>query len=252
MGWSRKYDFQSNTKISSSQVDEEFDQLIAAVNQVQSDDNAKDTDLRNKAQMSKITTDAGAPKLNVTNTGLNLLQELANLGVGLHTFYCITGAVNNPASNRPVRGIFHQTGAGFGWVYCQDSNGDSYRNYLDNNTWKGWKGTQGVLWSGSYYPNGATTITPSKKLSQCSNGWILVWSDFDTPNTPNDYDWSYTYIPKFLGANNNGQGHLWSVPKTPALSVVKRGNVYDDKIVGHDDNALNGGDDVVLRYILEW
>jgi hypothetical protein len=252
MSWQRRYDFQSGTRISSNQVDEEFDQLIAAVNQIQSDDVSKDIDLRSKAQMTKLTTDLGTPKLSISDTSKDLLNELINLGVGLHTFYCIAGAKNNPTVGKPLRGVFHQTGTGFGWIYAQDSNGDTYKNYLDNSTWKGWKGSQTVLWSGAYYLKADQTITPTKKLSQCNNGWILVFSDFDTPSTTNDYDFTYIYIPKFIAANHNAANHLWAVPQSPANIIVKRGNVYDDKIVGHDDNTVGNGTDVVLRYVLEW
>jgi hypothetical protein len=252
MSYQRKYDFQAGTRISSNQVDEEFNQLIAAVNQIQSDDISKDIDLRSRVQMSKITNDSGGVKLSVSDPTKNLLNELINLGVGLHTFYCIAGAINNPSVGKPIRGVFHCTGSGFGWIYAQDSNGDSYENYLDNNNWKGWKTKQAVLWSGAYYLKSDQTVTPTKKLSQCNNGWILVFSDFDTPSTPNDYDFTYVYVPKFIGTNHNAANHLWAVPQTPANIIVKRGNVYDDKIVGHDDNIVGNGTDVVLRYVLEW
>jgi hypothetical protein len=253
MSWSRKYDFQAGTKISSQQVDDEFNQLIAAVNQVQTDDNNKDTDLRSKVQMSKITNDNGGVKLSVTDPNKNILNELLNLGPGLHTFYSVSGTNGNPNSSVSIRGVFHQTAQGYGWAYAQDSNGISYENYVDNSIWRGWKGGQTVLWTGARYLTSDQTIIPTKKLSQTKNGWLLIWSDFDPGQTnPNDYDWSTSNIPKYITTISNGANHLWTVPKTPSSTIVKRGNVYDDKIVGHDDNIANGADDVVLRFVLEW
>jgi hypothetical protein len=255
MSWSRKYDFQAGTKISSQQVDDEFNQLIAAVNQVQTDDNSKDTDLRSKAQMSKITNDNGGVKLSVTDNTKNILNELLNLGPGYHTFYSVSGTVNNPNASVSIRGIFHQTAAGYGWVYAQDSNGVSYENYVNNSIWKGWKGGQTTLYTSTgIYLVAAQTVTPTKKLSECKNGWILIWSDYDPGTGSNDYDWSTnTFIPKFMGVTQNGQANLFAVPSTSTGTVItKKAYVYDDKIVGHDDNQLNGANDVVLRYVIEW
>jgi len=256
MSWQRKYDFQPGTKISSNQMDEEFNQLIAAVNQVQSDDATKDADVRSKAQMSKITNDTGGVKLSVTDKTKNILNELLNLGPGLHTFYSVSGTVNNPTPTVSIRGIFHQTGAGFGWVYAQDSNGDSYENYVDNSNWRGWKSKQTVLYTSTtgIYLTAAQTVTPTKKLSQTNNGWLLIWSDYDPGVGVNDYDWSTsTVIPKFMSVNQNGQANLFAIPSNSTGSVItKKAYVYDDKIVGHDDNSTGGATDVVLRYILEW
>jgi hypothetical protein len=256
MSYQRKYDFQAGTRISSNQVDEEFNQLIAAVNQIQSDDNSKDVDLRSRVQMSKITNDNGGVKLSVTDPKKNILNELLNLSPGLHTFYSVSGTVNNPTPSVSIRGVFHQTAQGYGWVYAQDSNGTSYENYVDGSTWRGWKGGQTVLYTSTsgIYLTADQTVTPTKKLSQTKNGWILIFSDYDPGVGANNYDWTTnTIIPKFMGANHNGQPNLFAIPSNSTGTVVtKKAYVYDDKIVGHDDNTANGANDVVLRYIIEW
>lgn len=133
----RKYDFQPGMRISSDQVDEEFNQLIAQVNQIESDDNEKDTALRTIAQLSKITNDIGGAKLNITDSTKDLLAELLKLGPGLHTFYAIDGTSNLP-NGKSTRGIFHNTGNNIGWILAFDYTNTLYYNYLSSGVWVGW------------------------------------------------------------------------------------------------------------------
>lgn len=259
MPWQRKYDFQSGTKISSNQMDEEFNQLIAAVNQVQTDDNSKDTNLRSKAQMTKITNDTGGLKISVTTTTGNILQSIVSAGVGFHTFYAVTGSLNLPPDTAgSIRGIAHMTTSGIGWVYATDFKNNIFTNYLDNGTWSGWrhlvsnKDTQEELWSGEYYMHAAQTVTPSKKLTECRNGWILVWSDYNSGAGAGNFDFHYSYVPKFIGTKHNGAGHLFSVPRTPDTLIVKDISVFNDKLTGAAGNEISPDNDVALRYVLEW
>lgn len=267
MAWQRIYDFQPGTKISSSQVDTEFDQLIDAVNKNQADILKNNSDIRGIAQLSKITADNGLMKLNVSATATDVLASLVALGGGLHTFYCIAGCVNNPTTNKPLRGIAHFTATqgNFGWVLATDSDGVMWTNYINNGAWKGWKslGYDNLgsvpLWEGASMPVGATTITPTKKLSECRNGWILLWSDYDPPtSTEKDVDFVYSYIPKYSGTAISSKNHSFIVPNfssdTTTNYCVKKIWVYDTKLVGHDDNASSttGANDVVLRAVLEW
>lgn len=114
--------------------------------------------------------------------------------------------------------------------------------------------TQSVLWSGAKYPTGSDTITPSKTLSSCSQGWILVWSDYDPGVGPNDYNWVYTFVPKFHGTNYSGGGVYFEMPTTRTQYTRKMLYIYNDKIVGNDDNDDSDiwANDVCLRYVLEW
>jgi hypothetical protein len=118
--------------------------------------------------------------------------------------------------------------------------------------------TQTVLWTGTKMPLDTDTITPSKKLSQCRHGWILLWSDFDSPSTANDWDFHCTYIPKVFGAMFSGKEMLVTVPSfvggTTTTNVIKSIFVYDDHIVGvalNNDGTLNNND-VCLRNVFEW
>lgn len=118
--------------------------------------------------------------------------------------------------------------------------------------------TQTSLWSGSKMPLDTDTITPSKTLSQCRHGWLLLWSDFDSPSTTNDWDFHFTYIPKVFGAMFSGKNMLVPIPSyvggTTTTNVIKSLTVFNDHIVGaalNNDGTL-ANNDVCLRYIFEW
>ncbi|SMQ75977.1 hypothetical protein SAMN05444673_2595 [Bacillus sp. OV166] len=123
---------------------------------------------------------------------------------------------------------------------------------------------QTVLWTGAGYPPAASTITPTKKLSECKNGWILRWSDYDPGVGSNDYDFYESPVFKQRGVSANGKSEMFEIPTslsaTTSSYVNKRLYIYDDKIVGHDDNSVGGNgssasygsNDVVLREIVEF
>jgi hypothetical protein len=111
-----------------------------------------------------------------------------------------------------------------------------------------------VLWEGVYFMFGSQTVTPTKKLSQCPNGWVLVWSDY-TSGVENDYDFNYTFIHKNHGAQYSGKGLYAFVGWGYAPSyTTKYVYVFDDKITGNDtnddDGASTGRANVVLRQVL--
>jgi hypothetical protein len=120
---------------------------------------------------------------------------------------------------------------------------------------------QGALWSGSYYLNDNQTVTPSKKLSECANGWFIVWSDYnaDTATHANS-DLVYSFIPKRLVQGSlSGGWSAFAVPNYSTSIVIKYARVYDDSLTGHannDSGATNGSignpNDVVIRYVFEW
>lgn len=121
-----------------------------------------------------------------------------------------------------------------------------------------------ALWAGSVsYMNSATSgVTPSKKLSQCANGWILCWSDYNAGQTPTpegDFDFVLTYIHKRHVVDFNGKTMTVAIPNYDTSIVLKALIIYDDKIWGdpqNDDATTSGSignpNDVVLRRVWEW
>jgi hypothetical protein len=119
------------------------------------------------------------------------------------------------------------------------------------------------LWSGVVYPTSSQTVTPSKRLSDCKNGWILIWSDYDAGSggesgTTNDFHFVQTFIHKSqLNLPLNG-GTFMVVPATndgseASRDVVKAVIVHDDRLIGYDsNNTVSWANDVVLRRVYEF
>jgi hypothetical protein len=252
MSYQRLYNFQAGTKINSGQVNGELDQLINAANELETSDG----DIKSKAQMVKITSDTGDFKVKISDTTTDLLDTILNTGEGLMTVYCVGGGFNNP-SNTSVRGTAFVSGTPtFGWVLLFDSTGGMYINYLSSGVWQGWN-LKTILWSGIAYPQASNTIAPSKNLSQCRNGWILVWSDYDFGVGSNDFDIAFSFVPKG-DPFAHGNSHIFDVPNnltsSASSAIRKKLLISDSSIVGHDDNNVTSTstNDVVLRYVLEF
>lgn len=260
----RKYDFQPGTKISSTHIDEEFNQLISQLNQIEDDDISKDTDVRSKAQMNKVTTDTGAAKWNITDPAKDLLQELFKTPVGFQTFYAVAGTVNSPPGSGSIRGIFHQTSPGHGWVMAIDYVNNLYTNYVAANVWTGWKkynavsDKQETLWNGSAFMGSTSTVTPTKKISECRNGWVLIWSDYDPDVGARNWDFQTTMIFKEQVAKYPGAAMTFPLAyyhdSTTVGVTAKTLYIHDDKITGHvaNDSNANNGTDICLRNVIEF
>lgn len=94
-------------------------------------------------QQRKITDDAGAPLLSVSDATLSVLESIVNNGLGQGTFYA-NSRVRDMPTNRSVRGFFHMTEAAagkgtFGWVFASDYLNNVYTNFLNNSVWTGWR-----------------------------------------------------------------------------------------------------------------
>ena len=197
----------------------------------------------------------------------DLLAKIAAMPVGLHTAYSQSGVTNNPKTIEAWRMLIHKTSATNIWVIAFGSSGSVFTNYKDGNGWKGWRAIYNVgspvLWSGKLYPNATHTITPSKKLSECKTGWMLLWCDYDSDtSTVNDADFATTMIPKcrYDGDSWNGKNFLCDVPRYYGSAtdtslekrITKTLAIYDDKIVGNTINSQSDRNDVVLRAIYEF
>lgn len=107
------------------------------------------------------------------------------------------------------------------------------------------------LWQGFHHMSETEKVTPSKKLSDCNNGWVLVWSDWDDGVGTQDWNICYSHIPKntiFKGGQNT------TLPLTAGESTwaIKTLYIYDTYFRGNDTNKKDGNYDVVLRAVLEY
>jgi hypothetical protein len=121
-----------------------------------------------------------------------------------------------------------------------------------------------ALWSGGSYLNASTTITPTKKLSECANGWVLAFSDIDdlTVDVTNDQDLFMYIVPKRIALGTfAGNGHSVILPTSSSpfdvnnnLTItLKYIYIHDDKLVGASANDGDAFDrDVCLRFVYEF
>lgn len=217
------------------------------------------------------TDDDGDVKVSWSDQ--DVVAKIKALGSGLHTAYAKGGTTNNPKTTESWRFIVHKTGTtNYGWVIAFGSSGSIYTGYVDNASWKGWKclynatSNDMILWSGSAYMQSTNStpqvVTPSKKLSQCRTGWMLLWSDYDPGDGANDTDFCTTFIPKYTpsGGTWGGKAFYCDIPMyvgsdATDLSTEKRCikpiYVHDDCLKGSYQNTSGGRNDVVLRAVYE-
>ena len=203
----------------------------------------------------------------------DVIAKIRALGSGMHTAYAKSGTTNNPKTTEAWRFLVHKTGsANYGWVIAFGSSGSVYTGYVDNAGWKGWKSVYNatkddmILWSGASYLTSTDgtpqVVTPSKKLSQCRTGWMLLWSDYDPGDGANDSDFCTTFIPKYTpsGGTWGGKCFYCDLPlyvggTATDLSTEKRCikpiYVHDNCIKGSYQNTSGGRNDIVLRAVYE-
>lgn len=107
------------------------------------------------------------------------------------------------------------------------------------------------LWQGYHHMSGGEKIILSKKLSDCNNGWVLVWSDWDNGTEGQDWNIVYTYVPKNT-IFKNGHNHLFGMAASNTQWAIKALSIFDDHIQGDDTNKTGDAYDVVLRAVLEY
>lgn len=123
------------------------------------------------------------------------------------------------------------------------------------------EGTKNALWSGASAMAGDVLITPTKKLTDCNNGWILVWSDFEySTGVSSNTAFQTTVIPKQT-VTLNGQGsaiyHLDIIATLNSDGTFVKGTksltITDSQIRGNTINIINDNNkDICLCAIYEY
>lgn len=119
-------------------------------------------------------------------------------------------------------------------------------------------GVNKVLWSGVYYMQAEQTCTLSEAISAQPNGIVLAWSWYDRNVwAEQDYDWVFTFIPKWHVINHPGRGFQcdgFGIDGHMAKYVYPN----DTTLTGYsynDENFENNGitfnnNNYVLRYVI--
>ncbi len=271
---STSFDGSGNVSITATVADDSHNHIISNVDGLQSALDGKSATSHthtadNLVQWANAlfatASNGGVEYSYSTGSGKNVLTEISNMTSGLHTIYSIAGTTGNPKSDESWRMLVHKTSTTIGWVLAFDAQGSIYSNYQSAaGTFKGWRciydADPPILWMGEYWCTDTQTVTPSKALSACRNGWVLVWSDYDTENEKaTNGDCFTTVIPKW-NPNHvkwSGQSFIAAVPTGLNDSGVitfagKRLYVHDTKITGHTVNDVAPSNDVCLRAIYEY
>lgn len=272
------FDGSTNVSIAATVVDDSHNHIISNIDGLQSalDGKSATSHNHNSNYISKslqFTADNGAHKLSYTkDSGKNILTEIAALSTGFYTVYSQSGTAGNPKTTEAWRFMVHKTGATTGWVQGYGSLGSVYSNYIDGDSgWRGWRciwdNDPNPLWSGAIYmtstDSNPQTVTPSKKLSECRTGWLLLWSDYDPGDKANDSDFVTTMIPKNnpSGGTWGGKSFLCDIPRYIGSNVedvdterriIKVIYVHDDCIKGSYQGSYDERNDVVLRAVFEF
>lgn len=202
------------------------------------------------------------------NCGKNLLDEIAAWPMGLHTAYSNGSVAGNPKNTESWRLLVHKTSDTIGWVLAFGTSGSIYSNYYNNTSWKGWRcifdALGAPLWSGEKYMSANQEVVPSKPLSQCAHGWLLLWSDYNPGEGANGSDFATSMISKFSysgqkwGGSSGNVGARWLCPvprfadATGEAQIIKVIYVTDTKLIGNSVNEEIGRNDVVLRAVFEF
>lgn len=95
-----------------------------------------------------------------------------------------------------------------------------------------------VLWQGALYMKDTHTVNLSENVSAQTNGIVLCWSAF-ADGVAKDYNWVYTFVPKWHVSVAPGTGVACTGVSVNATHFMgKYVYVYDDRIVGNAGNNV--------------
>lgn len=103
------------------------------------------------------------------------------------------------------------------------------------------------LWDGGMFMTAGHTVTPSKSLKECPNGWILQWSAYSSG--VQNYNFNYTVIHKGQYVSASGLGTYHTMSKTQDTSCGKYLYVSNTSIAGHANNNVGNSGTFVLRRV---
>lgn len=107
------------------------------------------------------------------------------------------------------------------------------------------------LWSGAFWLSADQTITPTKPLSQCENGWVIVTEVYrDSGAGGGDVD--YHFIPKAPIATHTGQNHKLMTFTAAGTPVYKQIYITDTNFKGNASNSTGDNGKIVFSEVWAW
>ncbi len=108
-----------------------------------------------------------------------------------------------------------------------------------------------ILWSGAIYMQGGQTVTPSKAITNCPTGWILVWGRYASGTAYND-NWHFTFIPRAWQQVRSSNGGIQVPLGSSSEHFAKYLYCSNTTITGHDRNREAPFNTRVLRYVISY
>lgn len=109
------------------------------------------------------------------------------------------------------------------------------------------------LWSGGWYMSGTQNITPSKPMSECRNGWVLMWAKYQN-STQTWNDVVQVYLGKDLVTTHSGLGVRLLFGGYGNVVIHKYLTITDTEVRGNASNtnaSLNANRAILVR-VHEW
>lgn len=106
------------------------------------------------------------------------------------------------------------------------------------------------IWEGIKQLSEYDTITPEKPLSDCNIGWLLVWSDADNMDYPNNFNYATTLIPRLSLIVGSGNFFCTVPSNEDGTIIVKTIYITNSQIKGFEGNNKGNKADVVLRQVI--
>ena len=103
------------------------------------------------------------------------------------------------------------------------------------------------LWSGNSLLDSTDVITPTKKLEDCKNGWLLMFKYVGAYN-----NLSYKYIPKHHLTVGNSGGVKLVLGSANGTYVQKYVYIKSKTITGYSANSTNGNEKIELFNVYEY
>lgn len=217
-----------------------------------------------------VPTNSNSSCINVYNgSSAFLMNCILNSGTGSSTGACIYGnqammikAINCTSERTVATAFYAHNGTEIIYSDTITATAKTKETFYGKCTVRA-EEPNTVLWTGVLFMNANHTITPTKKLSDCQNGWLLLWSDYDEDGkAAQDADFVTTVIPKKKpnGGTWDGKTFHCDVPRYYGSNtsdvdterrVIKTLYIYNNKIVGHVVNDKDERTDVVLRAVYE-
>ncbi|MGT9032694.1 hypothetical protein ACVV55_13770 [Enterococcus faecalis] len=108
------------------------------------------------------------------------------------------------------------------------------------------------LWTGVLGLYANQSATPSKKITDCQTGWILVFQAYES-GSASESTFHYFHIPKSHATYHNGAGINLQISDWRGVNRgLKYVYVRENRITGHEMNSISPNNKLVLTEIFEY